>query len=65
MSRFFPPTLTTEIREEIIVFKQGGDKSLYIAWERFKRLLKRSPNKSDHSDGHFLSCYELHLQGYN
>ena len=29
MSRFFPPTLTSERRREIIVFKQGGDESLY------------------------------------
>ena len=43
MSRFFPPTLTSEIREEIIVFKQGEDESLYNAWERYKRLLKRCP----------------------
>ena len=43
MSRFFPPTLTVERRGEIIMFKQGEDKSLYIAWERFKRLLKRCP----------------------
>ena len=41
MSRFFPPALTTERRGEIIVFKQGEDESLYTAWERFKRLLKR------------------------
>ena len=27
----------------IIVFKQGDDESLYNAWERFKRLLKRCP----------------------
>ena len=26
---------------EIIVFKQGKEDSLYNAWERFKRLLKR------------------------
>ena len=43
MGRFFPPPLTTEIRGQIIVFKQGGDESLYTAWERFKRLLKRCP----------------------
>ena len=43
MSRFFPPTLTIERRGEIIVFKQGEDESLYVAWERFKRLLKRCP----------------------
>ena len=40
MSRFFHPILTAERREEIIVFKQGEDESLYTAWERFKRLLK-------------------------
>ena len=31
MSRFFPPALTSERRGEIIVFKQGGDESLYNA----------------------------------
>ena len=43
MSRFFPPALTAKRRGEIIVFKQGEDESLYTAWERFKRLLKRCP----------------------
>ena len=43
MSRFFPPTLTSKRRGEIIVFKQGEDESLYNAWERYKRLLKRCP----------------------
>ena len=43
MRIFFPPTLIVERREEIIVFKQGGDESLYTSWERFKRLLKRCP----------------------
>ena len=43
MGNFFPPTLTSERRGEIIVFKQGEDESLYNAWERFKRLLKRCP----------------------
>ena len=31
MSIFFPPALTFGRREEIIVFKQGGDESLYNA----------------------------------
>ena len=31
MSIFFPPTLTTERRGEIIVFKQGEEESLYNA----------------------------------
>ena len=43
MSRFFPLALTFEMRGEIIVFKQGEDESLYNAWERYKRLLKRCP----------------------
>ena len=43
MGRFFPPALTSEIREEIIVFKQREDESLYNTWERFERLLKRCP----------------------
>ena len=41
LGRFFPPPLTSERRREIIVFQQGEDESLYVAWERFKRLLKR------------------------
>ena len=43
MNRFFPPVLIVERRGEIIMFKQGEDESLYTAWERFKRLLKRFP----------------------
>ena len=43
LGRFFPPSLTSERRMEIIVFKQREDESLYIAWERFKRMLKRCP----------------------
>ena len=43
MGRFFPLALTSERREGIIVFKQGEDESLYIARERFKRLLKKCP----------------------
>ena len=41
MSIFFPSALTAEKIGEIIVFKQGEEESLYNAWERFKRLLKR------------------------
>ena len=36
MGRFFPPALTLERREEIIIFMQGEDESLYNAWERYK-----------------------------
>ena len=43
LGRFFPPSLTSERRREIIVFQQGEDEILYISWEIFKRLLKRCP----------------------
>ena len=43
MNRFFPPALISKRRGEIIVFKQGEDESLYNAWERYIRLLKRCP----------------------
>ena len=43
MGRFFPLALTSERRGEIIIFKQGEDESLYNAWERYKKLLKRCP----------------------
>ena len=43
LGRFFPPSLTSERRKEIIVFQQREDESLYTAWERYKRLLKRCP----------------------
>ena len=43
LGRFFPPSLTSERRREIIVFQQGEEESLYIVRERFKRLLKRCP----------------------
>ena len=68
MSKFFPPALTLERKEEIIVYKQGDDESLYNAWEGYKRLLKNLPNawnRFDHPDGHLLPLYELHLQKYN
>ena len=43
LADFFPPSLTSERRREIIAFQQGEDESLYTAWERSKRLLKRCP----------------------
>ena len=43
LGRFFPPSLTSKRRREIIEFQQGEDESLYIAWERFKKLLKICP----------------------
>ena len=45
----FSLLLTLERRGEIIIFKQGEDESLYNAWERYKKLLKRCPmHEIDH-----------------
>ena len=43
MGRCFPRALTSERRGEIIIFKKGEDESVYNAWERYKKLLKRCP----------------------
>ena len=43
MGRFFPPALTSKRKGEIIIFKQCEGESLYNAWERYKKLLKRCP----------------------
>ena len=43
MERFFPLALTLERRREIIASKQGEKESLYNAWERYKKLLKKCP----------------------
>ena len=48
MKRFFPPTLTLERRKKIVTFKQGEEESLYNAWERYKKLLKRCPMHGIH-----------------
>ena len=43
MIRFFPHALTLEGRGEIILFQQGENESLYNAWERYNKFLKRCP----------------------
>ena len=43
LSIFFPHSLTSKKRGEIISFKQKEDGSLYNAWERYKQLLRRCP----------------------
>ena len=41
LSRFFPTSLTSERRGEIIAFKKKEDESLFNAWEGFKQLRRR------------------------
>nr|GFA84774.1 reverse transcriptase domain-containing protein [Tanacetum cinerariifolium] len=44
INQFFPPSKTTNLRNEITRFQQRLDKSFYEAWERFNDLLKACPN---------------------
>nr|GFB95725.1 reverse transcriptase domain-containing protein [Tanacetum cinerariifolium] len=40
---FFPPSKTTNLRNEITRFQQRFDESFYKAWERFNDLLRACP----------------------
>ena len=42
-SKFFPPTLTSKRRGDIISLKKKEDESFFNAWERYKHLLRRGP----------------------
>nr|GEY33418.1 hypothetical protein [Tanacetum cinerariifolium] len=41
---FFPPSKTTNLRNEITRFQQRFDESFYEAWERFNDLLRACPH---------------------
>ncbi|GKD20600.1 reverse transcriptase domain-containing protein, partial [Tanacetum coccineum] len=40
INQFFPPSKTTNLRNEITNFKQRFDESFSEAWDRFKDLLR-------------------------
>ena len=57
---FFPPSLTTERIREIIVFQQGEDESLYVAW-KIQEVAEEVPdawNRFEDPDGHSVSCFK-------
>nr|GEV93387.1 reverse transcriptase domain-containing protein [Tanacetum cinerariifolium] len=43
-SKFFPPSKTTSLRNEITNFQQRFDESFSKAWDRFKDLLRACPH---------------------
>nr|GEX65693.1 reverse transcriptase domain-containing protein [Tanacetum cinerariifolium] len=45
INRFFPPSKTTNLRNEITRFQQRFDESFYEAWERFNDLLRACPHQ--------------------
>ncbi|GJX08009.1 reverse transcriptase domain-containing protein [Tanacetum coccineum] len=44
INQFFPPSKTTNLRNEITNFKQRFDESFSEAWDRFKDILRASPH---------------------
>ncbi|GKB20219.1 zinc finger, CCHC-type containing protein [Tanacetum coccineum] len=44
LAQFFPPGRTAELRNDILMFQQRQDESLYDAWTRFKDLLLKVPH---------------------
>nr|GFB81058.1 reverse transcriptase domain-containing protein [Tanacetum cinerariifolium] len=46
INEFFPPSRTTNLRNEILNFQQKFDESFHEAWERYKDLLRACPHHS-------------------
>lgn len=44
LARFFPPSKTAKLRDQITQFNQKDGESLYDAWERFKEMLRLCPH---------------------
>ncbi|GKC81359.1 zinc finger, CCHC-type containing protein [Tanacetum coccineum] len=44
LAQFFPPGRTAELRNNILMFQQRQDKSLYDAWTHFKDSLLKVPH---------------------
>nr|GEX64505.1 reverse transcriptase domain-containing protein [Tanacetum cinerariifolium] len=42
LGKYFPPSMVTKLRNEIINFRQRPDESLFEAWERYKLSIDRS-----------------------
>ncbi|GJR85795.1 reverse transcriptase domain-containing protein [Tanacetum coccineum] len=52
VNRFFPPSKTTNLRNEITRFQQRFCETFSEAWDRFKDLLNKCPH---HDGGNFLT----------
>jgi hypothetical protein len=44
LAQFFPPGRTTKLRNDILMFQQRQNETLYEAWTRFKDLLQKVPH---------------------
>ncbi|GKD94737.1 reverse transcriptase domain-containing protein [Tanacetum coccineum] len=62
INNFFPPTKTTNLRNEITNFQQRFDESFSEAWDRFKDLLRACPH---HGFSEFHQCFEYNALNTN
>ncbi|GJY78467.1 reverse transcriptase domain-containing protein [Tanacetum coccineum] len=53
INKFFPPSKTTNLRNEITRFQQRFDETFYEAWDRFNDLLRACPHHG------FLKLHQL------
>ena len=44
LSKYFSPSMTAKLRNDITIFVQHNDESLYEAWERYKELQRKCPH---------------------
>ena len=44
LMKYFPPTKSAKLRNDITSFQQLSGESLYEAWERFKELIRKCPH---------------------
>ncbi|GJV26901.1 reverse transcriptase domain-containing protein [Tanacetum coccineum] len=62
LSKYFPPSMVTKLRNDISNFRQLPDESLFEAWEHYKLSIDRCPNHNIW--GGFMKrrleeCYDL------
>ncbi|XP_075478842.1 uncharacterized protein LOC142519696 [Primulina tabacum] len=44
LAKYFPPAKSAQLKIEISTFRQTDFEQLYVAWERYKELLRKCPN---------------------
>ena len=46
LAKYFPPSKTAKLRNDIKFFTQIDNESIYEAWKRFKEMLRKCPHHS-------------------
>nr|GFB38765.1 reverse transcriptase domain-containing protein [Tanacetum cinerariifolium] len=59
INEFFPPSRTTNLRNEISNFQQRFDESFHEAWDRYKDLIRACPQHVKSNDANSSSSSEI------